>query len=250
MGPHIGDKPDKFDDVWTTENDLARRWGTKEYFKRVDRDGWHTDRDSLANGTRRIKSDVERIKADARRIKADAERMTRDAKKIAESARRAATKVMGPSHTHTVSGSFDWQNLTKPTNPSHPRFTSSKKTFFKNRKKKKRRFKLSSKSGGIGIGTIIFWGMLLFWFCGDDKADKTAEVVDTSTDNEIINKVKEAYNNIKPEAEALINKAKSEFNKTVSKEKSIKTPRPPKASDDNNRFAQEDDRFGSIEDKW
>jgi hypothetical protein len=226
MGPHI--PKDDFNDVWDSETDPARVWGTKEYFQRVDGDGWHTGKDTFVDQTRKIKADVDRIKRDA-------ERISRDARK-------------GLSHTHAVSGSFDWENiLDEPHSSKRSTSVSPNSISRKKKKKRKRRFKLSKSSGGIGLGGILFWIVIALWVCSDDEADKTAKVKEVKPTKDITEQVKQSIDNLIPEAEALINKAKIEFDKITKEEK---TKRPPKVADNSDQYSQEEDKYGSVEDKW
>ncbi len=76
---------------------------------------------------------------------------------------------------------------------------------------------------------------------------KTAKVVDTSSDTNYTEQVKESYNKLKPEAEKLINKAKAELKKVTStKNKSAPVTTP----DSSDPYNQPDDRYGGTEDKW
>jgi len=163
-----------FSDIWDTNRgkgkvDRSRVWGTDEYFARVEkpRDEWDTGLEDFSGMTRRIKrnieADKERIKRDARRAslkaKADAERIKNQAEKMASDIRSNVAQQQAQARKKLLS-SYN--------------FTAKSK-----KKKPKRRIKLSGK--GIGIGGMIFWGVIILNFCGDDKAEKT-KVVDTSSD--------------------------------------------------------------------
>ena len=215
-----------FSDIWSTNRgkgkvDKSRVWGTDEYFARVEkpRDEWDTGLDDFSAMTRKIKQDQERIRRDAQRIKLQAEKMAsgiRDKFKTQQAqARIQAQKELMKDHNFTV----------------------------KTKKKPKRRIKLSGK--GIGIGGMIFWAIILINFCGDDNDDKTAKVVDTSSDTNYTEQVKESYDKLKPEAEKLIEKAKAEL-KEFRKSKSA----PVVIPDNSNPYKQDDDRYGSVDDKW
>lgn len=222
MGPRPGPDWDDedFTDIWKTNRgqgkiDKSRVWGTDEYFTRVEkpRDEWDTGLDR----------DRERIKRDAERIKLQAEKM--------------ASGIRDKFKTQRAQARIQAQNeLMKDHN-----FTVKTK-----KKKPKRRIKLSGK--GIGIGGIIFWGLILFNFCGDDKDDKTAKVADTSSDTNYTEQIKESYDNLKPEAEKLIKKAKAELKKVTFNTKKSGPIGPLPLNDD--PYKQPDDRYGGIEDKW
>ena len=255
IGFHKEDDDEDFSDIWNTNRGRGKRdkstvWGTDEYFERYDkpRDEWDTGLEDYPGMTRRIKREreirknAERITENARRISNNAKRFENkikiDAEKIRENARRAAENVRSKIEQQKLDAQRDAlrnYNFT-PT----PRI-----------KKTKRRFKLSSKSGGIGIFGIIFWGFLIFNMCSDDDSDTTAKVVDTTTDNEVVQQVKEGIDNLKPEVQALINKAKNEFGKvTVKDGKSTVTYHKEKPSDNSDPYKQPDDRYGSVDDKW
>jgi hypothetical protein len=118
----------------------------------------------------------------------------------------------------------------------------------------------SKSSGGISIGAIIFWGFIAYTiFGGDDDADdKKVEVV-VDDRPAIVEQVKETVEDIKPDVQEIIAEVKNGFveirakveteinqKKVEPKPEPYKTEEKPKVVD---KFG-EDDRYGSIEDKW
>lgn len=70
---------------------------------------------------------------------------------------------------------------------------------------------MSESSGGIGIGTIIFWIFIMnmFGFCdGDDE--KTIEVVIDDKPS-VVDQIKDSVSDVKPELERAVNNAKKSF---------------------------------------
>jgi len=243
----------EFSDIWDTDDkdtDKSRIWGTDEYFRRIElsRDEWDTGLEDYPGMTHRIKRETEirknaeRIKEDARRISNNAKRFSDrikiDAEKIRADARDAAQRVRNKVDQESAAARLEAQKeLLRDYN-----FTPTPRI-----KKTKRRFKLSSKSGGIGIFGILFWGFLMFNMCSDDDSDTTAKVVDTSTDTNYTEQIKESIDKLKPEAEKLINQAKDELKKVTSEKKVAKTKTEGNTSDP---YSQPDDRYGGTEDKW
>ena len=105
--------------------------------------------------------------------------------------------------------------------------------------------------GGIGIGGLLFWGFIMFnlFSDDDDDSDTKARVTDTKQDNEVVEQVKKSYDNLKPEVTALIDKAKDELEKVTSTDQKT-TVAKNKQSDNSDPYKQDDDRYGSIDDKW
>lgn len=254
VGSHAEDDDEDFSDIWDTRTlgrpkkrkvDPERVWGTKEYFRRVDnnpRDEWDTGLKDFPGMTQRIKrqvkADAERIRNDVRRaslkVKADAERVRIDARRAAEKV-RSTSQLLSSNTLNARKESLKRYDFTTPSRI----------------KKTKRRFKLSGKSGGIGIVGILFWGFVFFNMCSDDDSDKTAKVVDTTTSSEVVERVKTGVENLKPEVQSLIDKAKSEYERViVSDGKTTKTHEKEKPSNVNDPYKQSDDRYGSVEDKW
>jgi hypothetical protein len=114
--------------------------------------------------------------------------------------------------------------------------------------------KMASKSGGISIGTILFWGWIIYAFVLDDDDDtdtpKTAEpqgkpkVEISEKINEGVEKVKEGFDKIVIGAKEEFEKAK-EDGTLVTVNPEVK-PKP--VSDD--PFGSGDDKYGEVDDKW
>lgn len=105
-----------------------------------------------------------------------------------------------------------------------------------------------SRSSSIGIGGIIFWGIMIsMWFgwCDDDKAEKKAEVTD---DKSIRDTLKDTVKDITPEVKSIINKAKVTFQEykdgkdeeVIVKKKQVKVKEK----------YEKDDIYAVDEDKW
>ena len=223
-------------DVWDTnrgrgKKDRSRIWGTEEYFQRVEkpRDEWDTGLANFSGVRRRIQQN---IKADANRIKLNAERIKADARRAAEKIKQQTSQRLSQTRMQAQ------KDLLKDYD-----FTAKTKT------KPKRRWKLSGK--GITIGGSIFWCFILYTclFDNDDDKDTKARVADTTTSNDVVEKVKETYNNLKPEAQALIDKAKNEYERVIVKKDGKHTTAVNKM-DNSDRYKQSDDRYGSTDDKW
>jgi hypothetical protein len=109
---------------------------------------------------------------------------------------------------------------------------------------------MSRGSSSIGIGNILFWGWLAYMFFGtgtgkEEKAVKT--VVDDKPS--IIDQVKEHVDNLKPEVDNLISKAKKELEED-RKEAKRKVEEVIKEKDNDNGIYGNNDKYGSLEDKW
>ena len=236
-------------DVWDTnrgqgKKDKSRIWGTEEYFKRVEkpRDEWDTGLEDFGSMSRRIQRN---IKADAEKIRLDANKIRLDAERMAADARRAATRVRQTTSTRMAQTRLQGQDdILKSFD-----FTA------KTKKKPKRRWKVSGK--GITVGGSIFWCFIIYTclFDNDDDKDTKAKVADTKTSNDVVETVKATYNNLKPEAQALIDKAKDEFNKLdrgTDMDIAVTTGQEVTQDvvDSSDPYKQNDDRYGSIEDKW
>ena len=68
----------------------------------------------------------------------------------------------------------------------------------------------STKSGGIGIGTVIFWIIMWNLIFDDDDEKEVNVVVEEDDKQSITETVKQTVDNLKPEAQALISKAREE----------------------------------------
>ena len=96
----------------------------------------------------------------------------------------------------------------------------------------------------------MFIGYNIF-FADDDDADTKARVTDTKQENELVEKVKNSYDNMKPEVQALVDKARNEYEKiTITDGKITVVVDETKTQDSNDPYKQNDDRYGGIEDKW
>jgi len=228
LPPHRRKKDDgDFSDIWDTNRgqgkmDKSRIWGTDEYFRRIEqpRDEWDTGLEDYPGMTRRIKSQID-AEADRlkRQIKIDTERIKEDARKAAENVRKNVSMARTEALKEVVRN-YDFT----PT----PRI-----------KKTKRRFKLSSKSGGIGIFGIIFWGLIFFNMC--DGEEKTAKVIDTSSKTE----VSEVFDKAREYSNQAITKVEEGFKELDKQEK-----KPKNTGNVDDPYKQPDDRYGSIDDKW
>jgi hypothetical protein len=239
---------DDFSDVWDTnrgrgKKDKSRIWGTEEYFQRSEklRDEWDTGSEDFGSMTRRIQQN---IKADADKIRLDAEKIRLDAERMASNARRAAVRPREQTSQRLAQTRLAQTRLQAQKEILKDyEFTAKTKT------KPKRRWKLSGK--GITIGGSIFWLFLLYTCFFDDeevRKDTKAKVADTKTQNDVVEKAKETYNNLKPEVQALIDKAKNEYERVIVKDE--KTIAVVEKTDNSDPYKQNDDRYGSIEDKW
>lgn len=226
----------EFSDIWDTDtdSDKSRVWGTDEYFRRIEnsRDEWNTGLEDYPGMTHRIKRQID---LDAQKIKEDAKEFSRkikiDAQKMQENARKAA---------ETVRNRVAQQTVTTRAQAQKKLFEDINTNSIRHPKKPKRRFKLSAKSGGIGIFGLIFWSVLLFNMCGD-KEEKTAKVIDTSskvTASEVFEKAREYSNTAITKVEETL----KEVDKQVKEKK--------KPSDNNDPYNQPEDRYGGTEDKW
>jgi len=216
---------DKESDVWHTnrgrgKKDKSRIWGTEEYFKRVERprDEWDTGLEDFSSMRRRIQRnielDAEKIRADARRAAARVREKT--AQRLAQTRLQAQKEILKD---------YD--------------FTAKTKT------KPKRRWKVSGK--GITLGGSIFWMFLIYTcFFDDDDKDTKAKVTDTKTSNDVVETAKKTYNNLKPEVQALVDKAKDEYERVIVK----KDQKSTTVVNDSDPYKQNDDRYGSVDDKW
>lgn len=223
------------------EVDPERVWGTKEFNRKygIGKDEWNTGLEDIPRITHRIKRDQEKIRIRAeklkRKLELDAERIRADARRAAEKVRNKISDDISKAQLQGRREALKGYDFTAPSRI----------------KKTKRRFKLSSKSGGIGIVGICFWGFLLFNMCSDNDSD-TSKVADTNTTDRVVEQVKEGYDSLKPEVTALIDKAKEEFGKvTVSDGKTSTTYHKEKpSSNSSDPYSQPDDRYGSVDDKW
>ena len=213
-------------DVWDTnrgqgKKDKSRIWGTEEYFKRVERprDEWDTGLEDFGSMSQRIQ----------RNIKADAEKIRQDARRAAARVRERTAQRLAQTILHAQKEILKDYNFTAKT-----------------KKKPKRRWKVSGK--GITLGGSIFWMFLIYtcFFDDDDKKDTKARVADTKTQNDVVETAKKTYNNLKPEVQALVDKAKNEYERVIVK-KDEKSTTVVNSSDP---YKQNDDRYGSIDDKW
>lgn len=223
-------------DVWDTnrgrgKKDKSRIWGTEEYFRRVERprDEWDTGLEDFGSMSRRIQ----------RNIKAGAQKIRLDAEKIRLDARRAAARVRQTTSTRMAQTRLQSQKDTLKS------FDFTAKT----KKKPKRRWKVSGK--GITVGGSIFWCFILYTclFDNDDDKDTKAKVADTKTSNDVVETAKETYNNLKPEVQALVDKAKNEYERVIVKKDGKPTTAVNKM-DNSDPYKQADDKYGSIDDKW
>ena len=90
----------------------------------------------------------------------------------------------------------------------------------------------STKSGGIGIGTVIFWIIMWNLIFDDDDEKEVNVVVEEDDKQSITETVKQTVDNLKP------------YEEMIEQE----DPKPKKESTDN--FEQDDDLYGSSEDKY
>ena len=68
-----------------------------------------------------------------------------------------------------------------------------------------------STSGGIGLGTIIFWAFLAWMFFSDGESDKTEVEVKPQDETQISDHLKNAANEVKEGTKLIIEKAKKEL---------------------------------------
>jgi len=220
-----GGDEDKEADVWYTnrgrgKKDKSRIWGTEEYFKRVEkpRDEWDTGLEDFSSMSRRIKQN----------IKADAEKIREDARRAAARVKERTAQRLAQTRLHAQKEILKDYNFTAKT-----------------KKKPKRRWKVSGK--GITLGGSIFWMFLIYTcFFDDDDKDTKAKVTDTKTSNDVVETAKKTYNNLKPEVQALVDKAKDEYERVIVK----KDQKSTTVVNDSDPYKQNDDRYGSVDDKW
>lgn len=118
-----------------------------------------------------------------------------------------------------------------------------------------------SSSGGIGIGSILFWGWILWsFFGGGDDTDKTEVEVKEDNKPSIVETVKENVNTIitdedkkllKDELDNLkakVEEAKDDFFKAKEPEKEIVKAEPKEKSD--SIYGNPDDVYGNTKDKF
>jgi hypothetical protein len=105
---------------------------------------------------------------------------------------------------------------------------------------------MSDSDGGFGFGSIFFWIVMLnmFGFCGGDDEKTTEVVVDDKPS--MTEHVKEALDEIKPEIEIVVKKAKESFD-DVKKDvkKQMSEEETPKKTEE-----KYDSVYGNNDDKW
>ena len=133
--------------------------------------------------------------------------------------------------------------------------------------------KMSSKSSGIGIGTLLFWGFIAWSiFGGDDDADEKKKATDTATNSSIEETVETTKKTIIKIGDGLVVKindvvekvegkvisegedASDEVIKLENEEivvaKSQKKQNKRKETKTNDPYSSDDDKYGSYDDKW
>jgi hypothetical protein len=111
---------------------------------------------------------------------------------------------------------------------------------------------MSRESGGIGIGTIIFWVILanIFLSDGDEKVDVKVKVDDKPT---ITESVKNTIDDVKDESKKIVGNIKivvSSGIKEYKKEKEAEKIKEKEAEKQVEKFDSDDDIYGSTEDKY
>lgn len=124
---------------------------------------------------------------------------------------------------------------------------------------------MSSGKSSIGIGTIIFWGYIAFHiFGGDDEADEKKKPVDTTSKVSIEEKVEKVSKTVIKIGEDFVVKISADIEKFPLREKDVaKIPKkekkvveaekPKKSTTEkpkSNDPYEEDDLYGSNDDKW
>lgn len=210
---------------------------------------------------------VEDVTKDAQIIAKDARKMAAEARKIVKSRSvksYAASGTYDPSITKEEiksdiwdSGIWDDKNrrITIARNITNPAETELEKIrkFRRERELEKLRIKekeyktggtlvgMAKKAGGgIGIGSIIFWGWIIWAFFLDN--DKKEEVKDTATTKtkSVVEEMMPVVDKVKEKTKETVTAAKKEFEK-VKKEK--------EKTDNNDPYAS-DDKYGDYEEKW
>lgn len=105
-----------------------------------------------------------------------------------------------------------------------------------------------SSSGGIGIGTILFWGWIIWAFVLDDddenKEEGTAEKQKPETT------IEEKIEVVKDKANEVVEVAKQKFEEVkVELEEEKSKPKPEPESKDPYAYGS-DDKYGDYEDKF